>query len=488
MTAVLASIILVGLFCFSSMWLIWSRYNAKLHVALAELTKTHENEQKLREDIKELQLRVQHTVEDPVTQLPSWRLFEDRLQQTVKESARYQLVMGLLIVDLDEFKLVNSISDYKTGDAVLQEVANRLKRCIRQVDSVSRFNKDTFVVMIARLNKPETAAIVAQRILQSLVQPFEIKNESLRMTASIGIATFPQDGQDSAALMNAADHALQTAKSKGMHRYEFFQADMYNRSRRLLLLSSGLNSEDVVNYFTIRYQPIVNTLNEEIVCMDTLLSWEHAELGVIEANELFELAEKQQKLPAVAEWLVTSACQQFVRWRSLGFRPAMLGVSLPISVLQNSPFVCRLSQMMHEAGFDPSWMLLQVKSDAKNMSLDVLEKSFNMLRYLNVKLAIDEFGTGSLSLWQLKQFPVNYIKLDRALINDMTTNPQTAVIVQSTIDLTQTLGAQLIVQGVETPEQLALLKQAGCVLMEGKALGAPLTDNEVTGDTTISES
>lgn len=485
---IITSIILLIIFGALTLWLTTTqrlRHYKKLQAALTALTKSTEHERRLQDIIKTLETKVQHGREDPVTQLPSWQLFEDRMLQSIKESERYQLVLGLLIVDLDEFKLVNSIADYKAGDLVLREVAKRLKRCIRQVDSVSRFNKDTFVVMITRLSRAETAAVVAQRILQSLTQPVDIKNQTLRMTASIGIATFPQDGQDGASLMLAADHALKAAKSKGIHRYEFFQADMCNRSRRILLLSSSLNSESVFNDFALQYQPIINTTNEEIICMDTLFSWEHAELGRIQADELLDLAEKQQKLPEVAEWLLTAACQQFVRWRSLGFRPPLLGVSLPLNLLSSSPFVCRLSQIMKESNFDPAWLLLQVKSNTKPLSFDVLEKSFNMLRYMGVKLAIDDFGTGSLSLSQLKEFPANYYKLDNTLLRDVGANPQTAILIQSTLELAQNLGAQLIVQGVENQDQLKLLKKSGCTLMEGKALGAPLSENEVISSTSV---
>lgn len=481
----LASFFCITMLCL--VWLQWSIYNKKLRNSLTSLAKTQEHERQLQEDIKVLEAKVKEGAEDVITQLPSWQLFEDRLHQSIKESERYQLVLGLLVIDLDEFKLVNSIADYKAGDAVLCEVATRLKRCIRQVDSISRFDKDTFVVMVSRLNKPETAAIVAQRILQALVQPYDIKNESLHITASVGIATYPQDGQDVASLMSAAGHAMKVAKSKGMHRYEFFQADMYNRSRRILLLSSSMNSEGVMNNFTLRYQPVVNVNNEEILCMDTLLSWDHPELGKIDADELFSVAERQQKLSAVVEWMMTKACQQFVSWLALGFRPQLLGISLPLRLLQNSPFVCHLSQIMKETNFDPSWLLIQLKPDTRHISLDVLEKSFNMLRYMNVKLAIDEFGSGSLSLWQLKQFPVNYFKLDKALINDVGVNSQTAILIQSTLELAHNLGAQLIVQGVENSDQLRLLKETGCLLMEGRAIGTPLSENDIPAQT-ISES
>lgn len=458
----------------------WLRYSKRFNETLNILIETQHREQSLQTEMKLLQDKIHHTEIDTVTNLPNWQIFEDRLRQALKEAERYQLVLALLVIDLDEFKLVNDIADYKAGDGVLQEVGRRLQRSVRQVDSVSRFGKDTFVVMITRLAKPETAAIVAQRILQTLVQPFEVKNELLRITASIGIATYPQDGMDGAALMLAGQHALHVAKDKGIHRYEFFQPEMYSLSRRILLLSSSLNSEGMVQELTLRYQPIVNTSTEEVVGMDTLLSWEHTDLGKIEMAELLQLAEKQQKLALIVEWLLTASCQEFMRWRTLGFRSSLLAVSIPISLLQHSPFVCRISQIMKTAGFDPGWLLLQINANRNQMSYDVLEKSFNMLRYLGVKFAYDDFGSGGLSLWQLKQFPVNYFKLDKVLVNDIVSNPQTAVLVQSTLELAKSLGAELIVQGVETPEQLALLKQAGCILMEGKAIGSPLSEGEFT--------
>lgn len=433
-----------------------------------------------QQELTIMRAKLDRGLRDPITSLLGWQLFEDRLNQSIKESARYQLTMGVLLVDIDDFKVINDALSYEVGDALLKEVAKRLETCIRQVDSVSRFSKDTFVVLLNQLNKPETAAVVVQRILQTLAEPMQVKGHELYVTACVGIAIYPSDGQDAAALIRSADHALHLAKEKGSHLYQFYQERMHVKSQRELTLYTNLSRDSIFAEFVLYYQPIVNALTGEVVCMDALLHWQQPELGLIKPQEIFELAEKQRKLHIISEWLLRNACQQFLHWRSLGFSVELLGIPLFMKQLESSQFIYRISQILQELNFKPEWLMLEIKDNLSVTSFDVIEKALNMLQYMGVKIAIENFGRGSFSLCHLKNAAIHYLKLDSALIDDVDTNPKAVALVKSVVLMAQSLSMEVIVQGVDSAEQAEALKAAGCSWMQGGQLGGVISGHDVT--------
>jgi diguanylate cyclase (GGDEF)-like protein len=443
------------------------------------LKKAREIEQQLREELALLENKLKYMFEDPVTHLLGWQVFEDRLTQTLKESVRYQFTPGILFIDLDDFKMINNALGYKVGDALLVEVGQRLQSCIRQIDSVSRFTKDTFVILLAQLAKPETAAIVAQRILHALEQPFHIQEHDLYISTCIGIAVYPYDGTDASSLLGSADHALYLAKEKGKNTYQFYQEKIHTDSHRELALSSGLNQETVFDNFVIYYQPVMNANNKKIICMDALLYWQHPELGMIAAAELMHFAEKQHKLNVIFEWLLLNACKQFFHWRELGFEPHLLSIPVSMKQLENSSFVYRISQILQEMNFKPECLLLAIKGNIDQPISEGVEKSLNMLQYLNIRIAIDCFGSNSFSLLQLTKVTVDYFRLDPALITELDTNAQARVVMDAILYLAKKMSMELIVQGVESEQQIQELKALGYTLMQGQAIGAPLPAEEV---------
>ncbi|HEX4045837.1 MAG TPA: EAL domain-containing protein [Gammaproteobacteria bacterium] len=453
----------------------------KLQHAELELKKAKEMERQIREERILLEEKLHYTFEDPITHLLGWQVFEDRLNQTVKESARYQFIPGILFVDVDDFKTINSALGYKVGDTLLQEVGQRLQACIRQVDSVSRFTKDTFVVLLAQLARAETAAIVAQRILQTMTQPFQIQEHALCISVCIGIAIYPTDGQDAATLMRSADYALLVAKEKGKNTYQFYQEKTHADSQRVLLLSNGLNQETVFENFIIRYQPIMHIKTKKTICMEALLYWQHTELGLIEPAELFLFAEKQNKLNVISEWLLVNACRQFLHWRTLEFNPELFSIPISTKQLENSHFVYRISQILQEMKCRPEWLLLTIRSCKEVAYSDDLEKAFNMLKYLRVKIAIDGVGLGAFPLFQIKKINAQYFKLAPLLWWDGIENNEKATldIIEAVLFLAKKMSAQVMVQDVETATQMQLLTKLGCLLMQGTAISPPLAEQEV---------
>ncbi len=456
-------------------------FSQKITVSELQLQQSQETSRQLQTELKTLESKVSGALEDPVTHLLGWQLFEDHLRQNMKESERYQLTMGILFIDIDDFKVINDALGYEIGDQLLQEVAQRLYGCIRQVDSISRFNKDVFVAVITQLSKPETAALVAQRVLQALAQPFQIDKHELFITACIGISIYPTDGRDTITLLRSAEHALQLAKEKNKHVYQFYQEKMHIDSQRELVLHNNLKREAVFNEFTLYYQPVINVLTNATFCMDARLAWQHPELGLIQAEELYLYGEKQRKLNALTEWLLQNACQQYLQWNSLGFYPEYLGITVSVKQLENSQFIYRLSQIMQDLAFKPEWLLIAIKDSSAQLPSDMIDKAFNMLKYLGIKLAVENFGSAQFSFSSLKTFSMHYLKLDPLLIEGIEKNDEQAMAaIESLVLLCTRLAMHLIVQGVTSDDQVRVLRELGCIYMCGPALGGVYSEQEVT--------
>lgn len=438
----------------------------------------HVIEQKT-EEVATLQKNLDQTFADPITHLIGWQLFENRIDQHLKESERHRFTMGLMFIDIDNFKVINDALGFEIGDLLLRDFAIRLEESVRQVDSISRLTKDTFVILLTQLSKPETAAIVAQRILQSLIQPFQLKEHELHVTACIGIALYPQDAKDQGSLMQNADYALHLAKKAGTNVCRFYEEKMHIQSHRELTLYNSLNKETIFDEFSLLYESTKDLSNNTIFSVDAILEWCHPELGLISREDIVEYAEKQRKLNALSIWQLEKACKQFLKWRAAGFQSALLGISLSIKQLENSSFVYQISHVLQGCEFNPEWLLIEIKENFLHVSLDVLEKAFNMLNYLGIKIAIDDFGAGSFTLRYLKSVTVHYLKLDRVFVEDIVENAMTRALVTSMLSLAQNMSMQVIAQDVENSQQAKILADLGCHLIQGPYVSLPLSGSDV---------
>ncbi|VVC75300.1 Phytochrome-like protein cph2 [Aquicella siphonis] len=447
--------------------------------AETELAGLRQTGSALTQQLTELQTRLHHAIEDPVTHLPGRELFADRMRQNLNECDRYQFNLAVLYIDINDFNVINNALGDETGDAVLLEVSRRLRSCIRQVDTLSRLDKDIFVALLTQLSKPETAAMIARRMLQTLDQPIRAGEHSIYVTASVGIAIYPADAQDASSLLRNANQALTMAKKKGHQVYQFYQEQQPVNSQRDFVLSTHLMNESMLQELEIYYQPIMNVHSHSVFCMETLVRWHHPLLGLIESQEIFIHAEKQGKLNVISEWVLQKACKQFLHWRSLGFEPALLGLSLSFTQLKHPHFIYRVSQIIRELDFKPEWLLLQIKESAGQIGADALDKAFNMLDYLRIKVAIDDFGAEPLSLYCLKHFPANYLKLHPSMIEDIQQNSRARKLVKALAVLGDSLSSPLIIQGVSDEQQLSILSGLGCYLMQGRHLGEPCSEADV---------
>lgn len=458
----------------------------KLASTEAALKLSNEVETYLRDELKNVNNKLKVNVEDPISNLLGWQLFEDRIKHGIFESERYQFTMGLLLVDVDDFKLINEALGYKIGDVLLREVGKRLLACVRQVDSVTRFAKDTFAILLVQLAKPETAVVVAQRIFQAFREPFYLADQEFYITVSIGISIYPNDGRHATELLRNADYALQLSKQSGKRTYKFYEENLHSQSVRELALHTGLNRENIFEEFNLCFEPIVNVSNEDVFCMDAILYWKHFQLGVIEQNELFNYADKQRKLNQITLWLIEQACRQLISWRNIGFTPKSIGVPVYVKQLENTQFIYQISHIIQGFVFEPKWLMLQLIGHDTDKISSSLQKSFNMLKYIGTEIALDRFSSSAaFSMLALKDVPCNYLKLDPTLIENIEKDEKAQALIKSILQLANNLGVAVIVQGIERKEQIIALKILGCELMQGRFLGAPLSANEVSTKMTL---
>jgi diguanylate cyclase (GGDEF)-like protein len=459
----------------------FSQIKEKLSTAETALAKKVEQERALNVELAEMKHRIdKNIVCDSLTGLPGWQIFEDRLKQTITQSKRHNLNFAVLFLDLNDFKVINDVLGLEAGDELLKEVAERLQASVRQMDTVSRFTGDEFVFILPQIAKPETAAYVAQRLLQAIAQPFRIREQELFITASIGAAIYPNDGEEVSMLLQNAESALHQTKAQGDNNYQFYRREMHMISRREFILSSALHGTEVYKEFSLYYQPQVNTEQKQIICMEAFLRWQHPDFGEIAADDFLRFAENTGTILVIGDWILRTACQQFLTWKSLGLRPQKLAVNVSVRQLENPHFAYNVLHLLQDLKFDPTWLVLQVSEIMLLTKLGLIEKTLHMLKKAGVHIGATDFGTGNITLQHLRSFPLSYLKLSNTLVADVSTNEGTKAIVKMLLALADTLQLQVIVDGVDKVEQKNLLKELNCHFMQGSLFSPPLLAEEFT--------
>ncbi len=453
----------------------------QLKTAEIQFLKEIDLQRSLSMELFALKEAVSHNIlTDVLTHLPSRGVFEDRLQLTLNQSQRYQLTFAVIFLNLDGFKVINDALGHDAGDILLKEIASRLTECIRQVDTVSRFVGDEFVFILPQLSKAETAAYVAQRVLNAVAQPIRVQEQEIYVTASIGIAIYPTDGNDAKILLKNAATALHQAKSRGRNNYQFYRSEMYAVSQRELILSNSLRSDLVYQDFTVYYQPQVNVEKKEIVCMEALLHWQHPDFGLVTFNEFSRLAENCGKIVAIEEWLLRNSIRHLVKWKSSGFTPNAIAISISSKQLENTHLVHKISNVLQEMHLSPESLVIEISETSLHAEMDQLEKMLHMLKHLGVQLSINNFGTGQLSLQHLRRLPVDSLKIDASFIQDVTVNKESGAIVKMIVALAKSLQLTVIANGVESIKQKQFLTEQGCVIMQGPLFGKPAMAQDFT--------
>jgi diguanylate cyclase (GGDEF)-like protein/PAS domain S-box-containing protein len=417
---------------------------------------------------------------DQLTGLPNRLLFHDRLSQAIERARRGRQLLGVMLVDLDRFKLINDSLGLETGDQVIKGVANRLSQALRKSDTVARLGGDEFMVLLLGLTGAESAARVAQKLLEALKPPLAIEAHELTTSASIGIALFPHDGDDADGLIKNADNALSRAKEQGRNHYQFYTDDMNAAAFERLMLESRLRKALEQGELVIHYQPKVSLADGAIVGAEALLRWFHPDLGLVPPADFIPLAEETGLIVPIGAWVLHAACTQLRRWHSLGHGHMQVSINLSARQFQEQNLVATVAAVLQESELPTGSVELELTESVIMRDAPETVRRLRELTSLGIRLAIDDFGTGYSSLGYLKAFPIGALKIDRSFIRDVERDPNSAALVQAIIALANSLMLKVVAEGVETRVQLEMLRSFGCHELQGYVFSRPVPADELT--------
>lgn len=415
---------------------------------------------------------------DMLTSLPNRLFFIDRLQQANALARRAKKLVGVLFLDLDRFKIINDTLGHSMGDLLLQEIADRLRLCVREVDTVARLGGDEFTVILGNLNTLEEAEQVADKILKRIAQPLQVEGHELFITASIGISLFPQHSDDPAGLLKKADIAMYCAKAQGRNNYKIYDGSMDINADRRLILTNGLRRALDREEFRLHYQPKVEAVGGRVVAMEALVRWEHPELGLVPPGDFIPIAEETGVIIPLGEWVMRRACEQLRLWQQEGIAAVRVAVNLSGYQLQYRDFVPSVQRILDQVGLPGELLEFEVTETVIMQNPDFAVSILNQLRDLGIHISIDDFGTGYSSLAHLKRFSVNTLKIDKSFVRDVESSSTDAAIATAIISMGNSLNLKVIAEGVETAGQLAFLQDRHCDEIQGFLFSKPLPPEE----------
>ncbi|MGZ9039103.1 MAG: EAL domain-containing protein, partial [Burkholderiales bacterium] len=417
---------------------------------------------------------------DPLTSLPNRALFQERLAHGIAHAGRNGWTLGVMFIDLDRFKSINDTLGHTAGDVLLRQVGTRLTDCVRGEDTVSRLSGDEFAVVLANLGNAQDAGVVARKVLQRLKMPFDAEGSPVVLSASIGVTLFPADGDNADVLMRNADVAMYNAKSRGRDNFQFYTAEMNERAVAKVQLESRLRGALERNEFMLHYQPKVAIESGQICGFEALLRWQPRGEALVAPCDFIPLLEETGLIAPVGEWVVSAACAQIAAWRGSGLKPEPIAINLSARQLRDAGFCDAISRMLARYKVEARLIEVEITESSLMDNPAEAERALGLLKAIGVSLAIDDFGTGYSSLGYLKRFPFDTLKIDRAFIRDINTDPDDALITRTIIALSHSLGLTVVAEGVETPGQLKFLAAHRCDQAQGYLFSSPVSADLAT--------
>jgi diguanylate cyclase (GGDEF)-like protein len=417
---------------------------------------------------------------DALTNLPNRILFNDRLDFALASARRSGHYLAVMFLDLDRFKIINDTLGHSIGDDLLKGVAQRLRGCLREGDTVARWGGDEFTVLLPQVQDVEDVINTAYRIHDSLKDPFEVGSHELFVDASIGISLFPEDGQVAELLLQNADVALYRCKEQGRGHYQLYAPTMNSKAPKLFAMENYLRHALERREFLLYYQPKVNTSTGEIVGLETLVRWLHPEMGLVSPAEFIPLAEETGLIIDIGTWVLQAACEQAVQWHRAGLTSLSVAVNLSARQFFQPDLVQVVAQVLEQSQLAASFLELEITETTAVKYMDVTQGILAQMQDMGVQIAMDDFGTGYSSLNYLKQLPLNTLKIDQSFIRDLQPNSKDVEIVKAVIALGQGLNLNVVAEGVESEQQCELLRALNCNIVQGYLFSKPLAVAEMT--------
>ena len=411
---------------------------------------------------------------DPLTRLPNRLMFLDELARELVRADRLGTTLALLFIDLDGFSEVNDTLGHAAGDELLVHAADRLRGCLRKADLVARLGGDEFTVVCPDLAEAGDAGVVARHLIETLSQPYDIGHGETFVAASIGIAAYPADGATAPELLRHADMAMYRAKQKGRGNHVFFEEEMNREAQQRRTLDGELRRALESDQFVLYYQPQLELASNRIVGAEALLRWRHPTRGLIAPGPFIGFAEETGLIERIGAWVLADACTRFASWRADGLPIGHVSVNVSPRQFRNRDFAQAVARVVQETGLDPHALRLEITESVLVDGSVAAEATLAQLAMLGTPLELDDFGTGYSSLAYLQRLPVDTIKLDRSFITGIATSDNARAIARAAISMVHALKKKIVAEGVETQEQLALLRQWGCDAIQGYLFSAPL--------------
>jgi diguanylate cyclase (GGDEF)-like protein len=448
---------------------------------LQDITERRQSEEKVR----------QLAYFDSLTGLANRECFKEHLVQAIALARRNHRQLAILFLDLDNFKRINDTLGHNVGDLLLKAVATRLRSCVRTNDAIMRFDAvdsheqiarlggDEFTILLSEVGSQGDVARVAKRILDTLAKPLTVGGHEVFITPSIGIAMFPQNGEDVESLLKHADMAMYYAKHCGKNLYKFYTESMKNAAIRRMTVENHLRKAIERDELTLHYQPQVDLMNGQICGAEALLRWDNVELGPVSPAEFIPLAEETGLIIPIGAWALRTACAQTKAWQDAGL--ALPRIAVNISVLQfvQTDFTDLVLQILNETGLSPHTLELEITESLLMKDAEGAIRTLGILKDHGVQFAIDDFGTGYSSLSYLKRFPIDRLKIDKAFVQDINADPDDAAITAAVIAMAGSMNLGVVAEGVETGAQLNFLQKKHCGEVQGYYLSKPLPTSDL---------
>ncbi len=443
-----------------------------VYLAMVELKDRERRAQDvLRENESRLRAMSQH---DVLTDLPNRLLLKDRLTQAISRARRNHKQLAVLFLDLDGFKHINDSLGHAVGDKLLESVAARISACVRESDTVSRQGGDEFVILLSEVKQAADAAICAAKIISELKREHSIGVHCLRVTVSIGLSSYPSDGEDGETLLKNADTAMYHAKEYGRDNYQFFRPDMGLQAVERQSLEGRLRYALERRQLLLHYQPMINLKTGAITSVEALVRWQHPERGLLLPGQFLTIAEDTGMIVAIGQWVLREACWQTREWLDAGLLGVPVAVNISSLEFRSAPFLEGIQGALKNARLDPRYLQLELTETVLMRHAESTACALDRLKAIGVRLAVDDFGTGYSSLSYLTRFPIDAVKVDQSFVRDIIASTDDAIVVSAVISMGKSLKHRVIGEGVETPEQLAFLQAHGCDEGQGYYFSRPL--------------
>jgi len=444
--------------------------NIRINKRIEALIRTHKSESHAR-----------HLVyHDALTGLPNRLLLVDRIEHAITRAETQNKLVAILMIDLDDFKLINDTLGHDCGDDLLAEVSQRLTGQIGELDTVARLGGDEFIILIESVESPAIAAVMAKRINELMTVPFSVDQHTLHLSCSTGIAMWPYDGKNIGRLLKHADTAMYKAKDSGKDQFSFYQSDMEEQVTERLSVSNDIRVALEKDEFIVFYQPQVDFKTGKLTGMEALVRWQHPDRGIMPPGVFLPVAEESGLIIPISDRVMEISCAQIKQWRDMGLDVPHVAVNLSTRHFYQPDLLLRIKRLLKKYQLQGSDLAIEITETTAMESPDAIIPVLNGLKELNIGLAIDDFGTGHSSLAYLKKFPVDTLKIDRIFVSDIQNGPDDEALVNGILSLANAFDLEVVAEGVETEEQANMLRTKGCQVAQGYLYSRPVDTDTMT--------